>query len=256
MNIAVVGAGPAGLTAAYVLTQAGLAVDVYEASDAVGGLAKSLSLWGQTVDLGPHRFFSHNKRVNELWLEVVGADYRMVRRLTRILYRGKFFQYPLEPWNALLRCLASYGWELCSPPAATRSRRSAAAARSAKSTACSHAAATGGETFESWVQHQFGKRLFEIFFKTYSEKLWGLPCNRLDADFAAQRIKTLSLGAALRGALSKTEQEQLRGHHWRMETQASHFTLDVSNLARGRKPPHARRPRGMEKVRVNGHPHH
>ena len=123
MRIAVIGAGPSGLTAAYVLAKAGLPVDVYESSDAVGGLAKSLRLWGQTVDLGPHRFFSHDKRVNELWLEIVGGDYAMLRRLTRILYCGRLFRYPLEPWNALRnlrpvevsRCLLSYASAGLSP---------------------------------------------------------------------------------------------------------------------------------------------
>jgi len=193
MKIAVIGAGPAGLTAAYALTKAGAAVDVYEASDAVGGLAKSLQLWGQTVDLGPHRFFSHNKRVNELWLEIVGADYRMIGRRTRILYRGKFFQYPLEPSDAFrnlgpveaARCVWSYAFQKLRSP-------------------------TSEETFESWVCGQFGRRLFEIFFRSYSEKLWGIPCDRLDADFAAQRIKTLSLAGALRSAFSRVEQTRHR----------------------------------------------
>lgn len=89
MRVAVIGAGPAGLTAAYALTKVISTVDVYEASDAVGGLARSIRLWGQTVDIGSHRFFSSDKRVNELWLEVVGRDYAMVDRLSRILYQGR-----------------------------------------------------------------------------------------------------------------------------------------------------------------------
>src|SRR2546425_10019950 len=96
MNVAVIGAGPAGLVAALTLAKAGQAVDVYEASDKVGGLARSLELWGQIVDIGPHRFFSRNKRVNQLWLEIAGRDYAMVKRRTRILHNGHFFSYPLQ----------------------------------------------------------------------------------------------------------------------------------------------------------------
>ena len=185
MKIAVIGAGPAGLTAAYSLSKTHPGVDVYEASDSVGGLARSLRLWNQTVDVGPHRFFSRDKRVNELWLEVVGRDYAMVNRLTRILYRQRFFNYPLQPLETLVRlgplesarCVLSYARER------------------------SHPTPQDG-TFESWVCSRFGRRLFEIFFKTYSEKLWGIRCDELDADFAAQRIKQFSLGAAIKSAFA------------------------------------------------------
>ena len=101
MRVAVIGAGPAGITAAMRLAQGGAQVSVYEAGDRVGGLARSFDLWGQRVDLGPHRFFSMDARVNRLWLDIMGADYRMVDRLTRIHYRGRFFHYPLRPVNAL-----------------------------------------------------------------------------------------------------------------------------------------------------------
>jgi len=184
MSVAVIGAGPAGLAAAYTLTKVFPNVDVYEASDDVGGLARSLRLWGQTVDLGPHRFFSRDRRVNELWLEVVGRDYAMVRRLTRILYKGRFFQYPLEPLGALsnlgvseaVRCATSYAWAKLRPLPQDGS-------------------------FETWMTSRFGRRLYEVFFESYSEKLWGIPCNELDADFAAQRIKQFSLSAAAMHAL-------------------------------------------------------
>ena len=97
MKVGIIGAGPAGLACAYQLAKAGVKTDVYEAGGAVGGLARSFSLWNQTVDLGPHRFFSKDPRVNKLWLEVVGRDYSMVDRLTRILYNNKLYQYPLKP---------------------------------------------------------------------------------------------------------------------------------------------------------------
>ncbi|MGD9723095.1 MAG: FAD-dependent oxidoreductase [Pirellulales bacterium] len=185
-KVAVIGAGPAGLTAAYVLAKAGVEVEVFEASGAVGGLARSMQLWGQTVDLGPHRFFSTDARVNRLWLEIAERDYQMVDRLTRIYYRGRFFDYPLSAGNAL--------WNL-GPVTAAGCLLSYAAEQVRAGGADPNA------SFEDWVVRRFGRRLFEIFFKTYSEKLWGIPCDQLDADFAAQRIRKLSLGAALKGAL-------------------------------------------------------
>ena len=100
-KVAVIGAGPAGITAAYQLAKKGVEVHVFEAGNAVGGLARTIDLWGQRVDLGPHRFFSSDPRVNKLWLEIIGDDYEMVDRLTRIYYNGRFFFYPLRPFNAL-----------------------------------------------------------------------------------------------------------------------------------------------------------
>lgn len=187
MRIGVIGAGAAGITAAYELAKGGADVEVFEAGDSVGGLARTFELWGQKVDLGPHRFFSNDLRVNKLWLEVVGQDYDMVDRLTRIYYKKRFFHYPLKPTNALwnmgvfnaARCMTSYFKEKVVPSFDPKKN----------------------ETFESWVVTRFGRRLFEMFFKSYSEKLWGIPCDQLDADFAAQRIKKFSLGEAIKSAL-------------------------------------------------------
>lgn len=189
MKIAVIGAGSAGLTAAYQISKeipSGkvTTLDVYEAGSQVGGLAKSIHLWNQKMDMGPHRFFSHDKSVNSLWLEVVGKDYKMVSRKTRIYYKKKFFDYPLKPANALknlgffeaARCMISYLKEKIFPTKETG-------------------------TFESWVTKRFGKRLYQIFFKTYSEKLWGIKCTELDSDFASQRIKRLSLFEAVKNAI-------------------------------------------------------
>lgn len=184
MKIAVIGAGPAGITAAYMLSKNDVKVEVFEAGTKVGGLAKTIELWNQRVDLGPHRFFSSDERVNGLWLEVVGRDYFMVNRLTRIYYKNKFFYYPLKPFDALFKlgfleaflCVISY---LKGKVITT----------------------TLDGTFETWVVNHFGRRLFEIFFKTYSEKLWGISCKELDADFAAQRIRKLSLYEAIKNAL-------------------------------------------------------
>ncbi|MFO1036821.1 MAG: FAD-dependent oxidoreductase [Geminicoccaceae bacterium] len=187
MRVGVIGAGPAGLTAAYRLQQLGAQVELFEASSTVGGLARTIELWGQRVDMGPHRFFSKDARVNRLWLEVIGRDYRMVERCTRIFYGGRFYDYPLRATNALrtmgpgraAACLASYARELLSPSCPPESIR----------------------TFEDWVVSRFGRQLYEMFFKSYSEKLWGIPCHELDADFAAQRIKGFSLGEAVRDML-------------------------------------------------------
>ena len=172
------------MTAAYQLTKAGIEVDVYEAAPSVGGLSRTIPLWNQSVDLGPHRFFSTDKRVNELWLEVIGDNYCMIDRLTRIYYNQKFFHYPLNLENTLynlgpveaIKCVYSYLHEKLNPIKQDGS-------------------------FEDWVVHQFGRHLFDIFFKSYSEKLWGISCKDLDADFASQRIKKLSLIEAIKNAL-------------------------------------------------------
>ena len=90
-KIAIIGAGPAGLTAGYLLSIKGYDVTVYEATGEVGGMCRTIDLWDCKVDIGPHRFFSFDKKVNELWLEVAGKDYEMVKRLTRIYYKNKFY---------------------------------------------------------------------------------------------------------------------------------------------------------------------
>jgi protoporphyrinogen oxidase len=189
MRVGIIGAGPAGATAGYELAKRGAHVDLYEASDTIGGLSRSIRLWNQIVDLGPHRFFSNDARVNRLWLEVVGNDYQMVDRTTRIYYGGKFFNYPLQGGNALrnmglvnaVRCTLSYFWQQL--PGLRGNQDS-------------------NDTFENWVVRRFGRRLFEMFFKSYSEKLWGISCQDLDADFAAQRIKKFSLGEAIKSVLA------------------------------------------------------
>ena len=173
----------AGLTAAYQLTKNGQKVSVYEADRIVGGMSKTFKLWGQLVDLGPHRFFSDDPRVNRLWLEVVGDKYSMVKRKTRIYFDNKFFEYPLKPLNALFNlgffrsilCVISYIKYRLFP---LRNK----------------------ENFETWVINRFGKELYNIFFKSYSEKLWGIKCDKLDIDFASQRIKKLSLYEAIKNS--------------------------------------------------------
>ena len=186
MKVAVIGAGPAGLTCALKLAQSGIQVDVYESDATVGGMTRSFELWGQEVDLGPHRFFSKDDKVNDFWLEQVGDDYIMVDRLTRIYYGKKFFLYPVKAMNALVNlgilkataCVFSYV------------KAQLFGKNKGKET-----------TFEEWVSNKFGYKLYSIFFKTYSERLWGIPCSELDADFARQRIKGLDLLEVIKNAL-------------------------------------------------------
>ena len=182
--VAVIGAGPAGLTAAFKLQEAGFSVTLFESSPSVGGMARSFDLWGQIVDVGPHRFFSNDPRVNKFWLEAVDSEYTMVKRLTRIYYKNKFFSYPIQASNALkglgmaeaLICVLSFIKAKITP-------------------------IKDESKFDSWVINRFGNRLFQIFFKSYTEKLWGIKSSSLDADFAAQRIKKLSLYEAVKSAL-------------------------------------------------------
>ncbi|MHA8107585.1 FAD-dependent oxidoreductase [Aquirufa sp. 5-AUSEE-100C1] len=180
-RIVILGAGPAGLTAAYELSKSQKhQVDVIEISGHVGGMARSFKLFNQTVDVGPHRFFSSDARINKLWLEVVEKEYKMVNRTTRIYYKNKFFNYPLKAFNALINlgifetilCVFSYFLAKVSPPKKINN-------------------------FETWVVSRFGYRLFSIFFKDYTEKLWGISCKELGTEFAEQRIKKFSLGEAI-----------------------------------------------------------
>lgn len=180
-RLLIIGAGPAGLTAAVEAQKRGFAVTVLEASNEVGGLAKTAMRDGNGFDIGGHRFFTKFPQVEEWWHEILPSkDFIKVRRQSRIYYRGKFFSYPLRAGNALaglgpwtsLRVLGSYLWAKIHP------RRPEV-------------------SFEDWVSNRFGRLLFAIFFETYTEKVWGIPCDQLSADWAAQRIKSLSLGKAV-----------------------------------------------------------
>src|SRR4051794_33144220 len=181
----IAGAGPAGLTAAYELTRHGGSCVVLEAeAHLVGGISRTDEYKGYRFDIGGHRFFSKSAEVNALWREVLGDQLITRRRLSRIYYDRKFFDYPLRPANALLglgpvralKILASYARAHLRPIRPERS-------------------------VEDWVVNRFGRVLFEIFFKTYTEKVWGMPTSEISADWAAQRIKDLSLTRAVLSAL-------------------------------------------------------
>ena len=188
----IIGAGPAGLTAAYELLKFGCPSTVLESDDMVGGIARTCEYKGYRFDIGGHRFFTKVDYVKELWQEILDDEFLSRPRLSRIYYRGKFFDYPLKPVNALLAL---------GPLEAVR-------------IGCSYLRAQiwpGPEevNFEQWVSNRFGTRLFQIFFKSYTEKVWGMPCEEISADWAAQRIKNLDLLATLRHALfgSKTSSQ-------------------------------------------------
>jgi protoporphyrinogen oxidase len=184
----VIGAGPAGLTTAYSLAKKGRSVLVLEQDpDYVGGISRTVSYKGYLFDIGGHRFFSKSKEVVDLWNEILPDDFLDRPRLSRIFYKGKFYAYPLKAFEALrnlglaqsIACMASFAFAKAFPVRDPR-------------------------TFKDWVRNQFGERLFSIFFKTYTEKVWGMPCDEISADWAAQRIKGLDLLAAVKDGLGRS----------------------------------------------------
>ncbi len=188
VDVAIIGAGPAGLTAGYLLTRQGKTVAIIEKDETyVGGISRTVEHEGYRFDIGGHRFFSKSQQVVDLWNEILPDDFIQRPRMSRIYYEGKFYSYPLRAFEALsnlgiLRstaCMISYGMSKVFP------------IRDVKS-------------FEDWTSNQFGKKLYSIFFKTYTEKVWGMPCNEMSADWAAQRIKGLSLWGAVVDGLKRS----------------------------------------------------
>jgi protoporphyrinogen oxidase len=194
-RVVIIGAGPAGLTAAYVLaTRYGIPSTILESDSVVGGISRTVERDGWRFDIGGHRFFTKVREVEALWKEILPPSEFLVRpRMSRIYYNGKFYDYPLKASNALknlgiveaVRCVLSYVWARINPP-------------------------KDQTTLEGWIAARFGWRLYEHFFKTYNEKLWGVPTNRMPADFAAQRIKNLSLfNAVVNALLPKRNQKDI-----------------------------------------------
>ena len=181
----IIGAGPAGLTAAYELSKQKAPVVVLESDPQyVGGISRTVNYKNFRFDIGGHRFFSKSRAVEDFWTEIAGDDMLDRPRSSRIYYRGQFYTYPLKPFEALSKlgliestlCVLSFMAAKIHPT-------------------------PDPKTFEDWVTNQFGKRLFRIFFKTYTEKVWGMSCSEISADWAAQRIKGLSLGSAIKHAI-------------------------------------------------------
>ena len=180
----IIGAGPAGLTAAWELEKLGRSAVVFEQDDIVGGISRTCEYKGYRFDIGGHRFFTKVELVQDLWNEMLEGEFLVRPRLSRIYYDNKFFHYPLKPMNALLglgpieavRIGFSYLWAQAFP-------------------------VRNEKTFEDWVTNRFGSRLSRIFFKTYTEKVWGMSWTEITADWAAQRIKDLDLVKAVSQAL-------------------------------------------------------
>ena len=181
--ILVLGAGPAGLTAGYLLAKEGLPVVVVEAEWQVGGIAKTEVRDGYRFDLGGHRFFTKVDEVNELWFEIMREEFLLRPRMSRIYWNGKFLDYPLQGMDVIKKL---------GPIELTRSGMSYVAARMRPKGA--------EDDLEQWVSNRFGKRLYELFFKSYNEKVWGVPCTEIRSEWAAQRIKGLSFWSAAKSA--------------------------------------------------------
>ena len=171
----IMGAGPAGLAAAIELVKSGKTdLMIIDRNSIAGGLSRTEVRDNYRFDVGPHRFFTPNEEINALWHNTLGKDFIPVNRLTRIYYRNKFFNYPIKagdvlgklPVTELAHAIFSFG------VAKMKSN-------------------SNEQTFEDWVSNRFGRKLFNTFFKTYTEKVWGIPCNEIGAEWASQRIKGL-----------------------------------------------------------------
>jgi protoporphyrinogen oxidase len=192
-QVVILGAGPAGLTAAYELSNLGVGCVVLERDAVVGGLARTVEYKGFRFDIGGHRFYTKVSLVQQIWQEILGDDFLTRKRLSRIYYKSRFFQYPLEPFDAFrglgaieaFRCGLSF----------VRSRLFPASPE---------------DDFETWVSNRFGRRLFETFFKSYTEKVWGMNCREIAAEWASQRIQGLSLWSLLRDAVFHRPDKQIK----------------------------------------------
>jgi protoporphyrinogen oxidase len=184
-KVVIIGAGPAGLAAGYKATQQKINTVIIEMGAQAGGLSRTICYKGNYFDIGGHRFFTKNKEVLSWWRELLRQDFLKVPRSSRIFYNGKYFDYPISVKNVIfglglgnaILILLSYIKARIFPSASEAS-------------------------LELWLTNRFGKRLYRIFFKNYSEKVWGMPCENISADWAAERIKGVSLSAAVRNALS------------------------------------------------------
>lgn len=183
-RVVIIGAGPAGLTAAHELAKQQVPFVILEADNVVGGLARTVNYKGYLFDIGGHRFFSKWDEVNAIWNDVLGDKLLTRPRLSRILYRQRYFQYPLKAREVL------FGLGAAECVRIVCSYLKACLFRSANE-----------DSLEQWVSNRFGRRLYEVFFKTYTEKVWGISCAEIRSEWAEQRIRGLSLASAVRNAI-------------------------------------------------------
>jgi protoporphyrinogen oxidase len=192
-RVVILGAGPAGLTTADQLSNLGMPCEVLEQDRVVGGLARTVEYKGFRFDIEGHRFYTKVSLVQQIWRDVLGDDLLTCKRLSRIYYKSRFFQYPLEPLDAIrglgvieaLRCALSFVRGRLFPTLPERD-------------------------FATWVSNRFGRRLFETFFESFTEKVWGMECRKIAAEWAAQRIQGLSVWSLLRDAVLQRSDNQTK----------------------------------------------
>jgi len=186
-EVVIIGAGPAGLGTALELQKNNIKdIIIIDANSSPGGLSRTITYNGNRFDIGPHRFYTKNREVNQIWHQILGKDFKAVNRLTRIYYKNKFYNYPLRPFNALKNLGINESSRAIIDYFITQTKRNGNEA----------------DSFENWVSNQFGNTLYRTFFKTYTEKVWGIDCKNISANWAAQRIKGLNLYKAVLDSLN------------------------------------------------------
>lgn len=190
----IIGAGPAGLAAAWEYMQRhSICATVIEKDVVAGGICRTVERDGYRFDVGPHRFFTKNEEVMQLWRDVLPDDFLKRPRLTRIYYRGKFYYYPLKAVNALYNLGIVEAFRVLFAYLRAKIRP-----------------VKPEDTLDRWVSNRFGRRLYELFFQTYTEKVWGMPCSTISAEWVAQRIRGLSLSSIIRNAFSRNHNGEIK----------------------------------------------